>query len=122
MSWRLFFGKGCWLRKDMGEMELVGDLVEFMGYCWARKENKELTIVGKVLEIDFYHDQFLGLSVPMSFPLIRSVRQDIIRAQVGMGSQHRVRKLVTSRILTGMQVSLQALGVGESALWKGMPL
>ena len=39
-------GKGCSLQKYMGEMELVGELVEFMGYCCAGKGNKESTIPG----------------------------------------------------------------------------
>ena len=55
-------------------MELVRELVEFMGYCCTGKENKESTIVGKLVAINFYHEQFLGLSVPMSNPLIKSVR------------------------------------------------
>ena len=34
------------------------------------KANKESTIVGKLVAINFYHEQFWGLSVPMSNPLI----------------------------------------------------
>ena len=74
----------------MGEMDLVGELVEFIGYCCAGKENKELTIVGKLVVINFYLEQFLGLSVPMRHPLIRCVRQGTKRAHVGMGSQQKV--------------------------------
>ena len=86
VSWRSFKGKECWLRKDMAEMELVGELVEFMGCCCAGKENKESTIVGKLVAIKFYHEQFLGLSAPMSNPLIRSLKQGIKKAHVGIGS------------------------------------
>jgi len=56
VSWRSLVGKGCWLQKDMGEMELVGELVEFMGYCCAEKGNKESTVVGKLVAINFYHE------------------------------------------------------------------
>ena len=73
----------------MGETELIRELVEFMGYCCAGKGNKESTIVGKLVAINFYHEKFLGLSMPMSNPLIRSARQGIKRAHVGMGSQDK---------------------------------
>ena len=54
-------------------MKLVRELVEFVGYCWAGKGINESTVVGKLLAINFYHEQVLGLSVPTSNPLIRSV-------------------------------------------------
>ena len=116
VSWRSFIGKECWLRNDMGEMELVGKLVAFMGHCRAGKGNKESTIVGKLVVINFYHEQFVGLSVPLSSPLIRSVRQGIKRAHVGIGSQQEVRRPLTWGILTEMQESVQARGVGGRVL------
>ena len=33
VSWRSFVGKASWLQKDMGEIELVREWVEFVGYC-----------------------------------------------------------------------------------------
>ena len=122
MIWRSFIGKGCWLRKDMGEMELVGELVEFMGYCCTGKTNEESTIVGKLVVINFYHEEFLGLSVPMSNPLIRSVRQGIKRAHVEMSRQQRVRRPLTRGMLTGMQGRVQAWGVGGRVLRIGLAL
>ena len=59
VSWRLwvnrrsFVGKGCWLHKGMGEMELVAELAVFMGYCCAEKGNKETTIAGKLVVVNF---------------------------------------------------------------------
>ena len=75
-------------------MELVRELVEIIKYCCAGKGTKKSTIVGKLVVINFYHGQFLGLSVPMSNPLIRSVRQAIKRAHVRIGSQQKVGKAV----------------------------
>ena len=92
MSWRSFAGNGCRLRKDMGEMELVGELVEIMRYRGAGKGIKESTIVGKLVAINIYHGRFLELSVPMSNPLIRSVRQAIKSAHIRMGNQQKVRR------------------------------
>ena len=74
MSWRSWVGKECWLQKYTGEMELVEALAEFMGCCCAEKGNKESTGVGKLVAINFYHEQFVGLSMPLGNPLIRSVR------------------------------------------------
>lgn len=65
MSSRSFVAEECWLQKYMGEVELVGELVEFMGYCCARKGKKESTILGKLVAINFYQEEFVGLSVPM---------------------------------------------------------
>ena len=93
-----------------------------MGYCCAGKGNKESTIVGKLVAINFYHEQLLGLSVHMSNPLIRSVRQGIKRAHVGMGSQQKVRRPLTWGMLTEMQESVQAWGVGRRVLWIGLAL
>ena len=62
----VFRRKGCWLRKDMGEMGLVRELVEFMVYCCAREANKESTIVHNWAAINCYHEQLLGPSVPTS--------------------------------------------------------
>ena len=31
VSWRSLVGKGCWLQKEMGEMELATELADFMG-------------------------------------------------------------------------------------------
>ena len=59
----------------MGEMELVEELVEFMGYCCGGKWNQEL------ITIKFYHEQFLGLSLPMNNPLIRPAMEGIKSAR-----------------------------------------
>ena len=58
-----------------------------MGYCCAGKGNKESTVVGRLMAINFYHEQCLGLSLPISNPLHRSVRQGIKRAHVKIGSR-----------------------------------
>ena len=86
VSWRSFVGKGCWLQKGMGGIELVAELAEFMGCCGAEKGNKETTIAGKLVAIIFYHEQFVGLSLPLGNQLIKSVKQGIKRAHVQKGT------------------------------------
>ena len=103
---RSFVGKGCWLHKGMGEMELVAELAVFMGYCCAEKGNKETTIAGKFVAIIFHNEQFVGLSLPLGNPLIKSVKQGIKRAHIEKGTQQRVRKSLTWGILTRMQESV----------------
>lgn len=122
VSWRSFVGKGSWLQKELGEMELVAELTEFMGYCCAEKGNKETTIAGKLVAINFYHEQFVGLSLPLGNPLIRSVKQGIKRAHVEKGSQQRVRRPLTWGILTRMQESVPSWGVGGRVVWIGLAL
>ena len=123
VSWRSFVGKGCWLQKDMGEMELVGELVEIMGYCCAKKRNKESTTYSRQVGGDyFYHEQFVGLSAPMNNPLIRSVTQGIKRAHAETGSQQRVRRPMTWGMLRGMQASIAPWGEGGRVLWIGLAL
>ena len=74
MNWRSFVAKKCWLQKGMGEMELVAELAEFMGYCCPDKGNKKATIAGKSVAISVYHELFVGLSLPLRNPLIKSVK------------------------------------------------
>lgn len=56
------------------------------------------------MEIKFYHKQFLVPSVPMSIPLIGSIRQFFHERT---GSQWRVRRSLTWGVLMGMKVSVQ---------------
>lgn len=79
-------------------------------------------IVGKLVAINFHHEQFVGLSVPMGNPLISSVRQGIKSAHVEMGSQQRVKRPLTWGMLTGMQGNVPSWGEGERVLWKGLAL
>ena len=89
----------------MGEMGLVAELAEFMGYCCAEKGNK-MTIAGKLVAIISYHEQFVGLSLPLGNPLIKSVKPGIERAHVEKSTQQRVRRSLTWGILTRTQESV----------------
>ena len=90
VSWRYFVGKGCGLQKGVGEAELAAEIKEFMGYCCAGHGYKESTIAGKLVAVQFHHEQFVGLSLPLGNPLIRSVNQGIKTAHVEKGTQQSV--------------------------------
>ena len=67
VSWRIMRGKGKWLGKELGEWELVKELTEFMAYCGAARKNKEATVARKLMGVNFYHEQWGGLSLPQHF-------------------------------------------------------
>ena len=87
------------------------------GEWCAEKGNTETTIAGKLVATNIYHEQFVGLSMPLGNLLIRSVRQGIKRAHVEKGTQQRVRRPFTSGMLTRMQERVLSWGVGEG--WCG---
>ena len=103
-------------------MELAAELAKFMGYCCADKGIKETTIAGKLVAIIIYHEQCVGLSMPLGNPLIRSVKQGIKRAHVEKCTQQRVRTPSTWGMLTRMQDSVPSCGVGGRVVWMGLAL
>ena len=44
------------------------------------KKNKEATVVGKLVAVNFYHEQWVGLSLPISHVRVKAVWQGIKRA------------------------------------------
>ena len=121
-NWRSFLGKGCWLQKGIGEMELVEELAELMGHRCGEKGSKETTIAGKLVAIKFYHEQFEGLSLRLGNSLIKSVKPGIKRAHVEKVTQQRARKPLTWGILTRMQESVPYWSTGVRVVWIGSTL
>ena len=115
-------GNGCWLQKRMGKEELAAELTEYIGYCCARKGSKESIIAGKLVAVQLYHEQFVGLSSPLSNPLISSGKQGINRAHVEKGTQQRVRRPLTWGMPTTMQESISSWGVGGRVVRIGLAL
>lgn len=73
-------------------MGLVAELAECMVYSCTEKGNKKTTTAGKLVAINVFNGQFMGLSLPLDNPLVRSVNQGIKRAHVERGSQQRERE------------------------------
>lgn len=59
---------------------MVNGLRAFMAYCHAARGNKEGTIIGKLQAVNFYHELWVGLSLPLGHILLKVVRQGIKRA------------------------------------------
>ena len=91
VEWREWRKKSCWLDARMSEAELVEELVEFMAYCCAVRGNKETTVAGKMVAVNFSHEQWVGLSLPLNHFRIKAVREGIKRAHVDGGTQQRGR-------------------------------
>ena len=111
MSWRTYAEKGVWLDPETVEAEMVEELVQYMAFCFAVKRNKEATVAGKLVEVKFYREQWGGLSLPINHVRVRAVRQGIKRAHVESGSQQRLRRPLTRRMLAGMEAGSQEWGV-----------
>ena len=110
MTWRTYAGKGIWLDAERGEAGMVEELLRYMAFCCAVKRNKEATVAGKLVAVNFYHEQWVGLSLPISHVRVKAVRQGIKRAHVESGSQQRVRRPLTSGMLAGMEGGSKSAG------------
>ena len=122
MCRRSFVGNGCWLQNEMGEMELAAELGEFLGYRCAEKWKQEATIAGKLMEIICDPERFVGLSMSLGNPLIRSVKQEIKRAHVEKDTLQRVGRPLTCGVLARMQDCVPYRGVGRRLVRIGVAL
>ena len=86
------------------------------------KRNKDGTVAGKLVAVNFYHEQSVGLSLPVNHVRVRAVRQGIERALVESGSQQRLRRPLTWRMLAGMERGSQEWGMGSRVMWIGLAL
>ena len=82
-----------------------------MAFCCAVKPNKEATVAGKLVAVNFYHQQWVGLSLPINYVRVRAVRQGIKRAHVESGSQQRLRRQLTWGVIAGIEGGNQAWGI-----------
>ena len=120
VKWRSFVGKGCWLQKGMGEMELgVGRVHEEL-LSGGRKQGDDNS--GQASGDYFFHGQFEGLSSPLCNPLIKSMKQGIKRAHVDNGTQERARRPLMWGMLTRMQESFPYWEVGGGVVFIGLAL
>ena len=91
-----------WLGKDMGEWELA--------YCSEGRKNKEATVAGKLMVVNFYHEQWEGLSLPLQHFRIKAVEKEIKRAHAGARNLARVKKSLTWEMIRVMEESIGEWG------------
>ena len=70
-----------------------------------------MTVAGKLVAVNVYCEPWVRLSLPMEHVMVRAVRQGIKRAHVESGSQQRLRRPLTRRMLAGMEAGSQEWGV-----------
>ena len=73
---------------------MAEELAQYMAFCCAVKRNKEVAVVGKLVAVNAYHEQWVGLSLPIKHVRVRAVRQGTKRAHVESRSQQRLRRPV----------------------------
>ena len=122
MKWREWGGKRCWLAATASELEVVDDLVKYVAYCCAVRGNRESTVAGKLVAVNFFHQQWMGRSLPLNHSRIKAVKEGIKRAHVEGGTQQRVRRPLSWEILKGMEGAVKEWGVGEIVAWIGLAL
>ena len=64
----------------MGKAGMIEELVQYMAFCCALKRNIEATVAGKLVAVNFYHEQWAGLQLPISHGRVKAVRQGVKRA------------------------------------------
>ena len=79
-------------------------------------------MAGKLMTVDFYHEQWLGLSLPLQHFRIKVARKGIKRAHVGAGDEKRVRRPLTWEMTRVMEESIGEWGVGGRIVWIGLAL
>ena len=107
-----------------GGDERVGtdELTEFMSYYCAEWNNKDATVAGKLIPVNFYHEQRVGVSLPVQQSRIKAVKKGIKRAHVEAGNQTRVRRPLTWETIRVMEESIGEWSVGGRIAWIGLAL
>ena len=85
VSCRVTREKRIWSRGEMNEWGLV-DLAELMTYYCAERKNKEVPVAGKLVAVNVYHEQWVGLPLPLQHFRIKAVRKGIKRVHVEAGT------------------------------------
>ena len=91
-------------------------------YCYAVRGNRESTLAGKLVAVNFFHEQWMGKSLPLNHFRIKTDREGIKRAHVEGGTQLRMRRPLSWEMLKEMEEATKEWGVGARVAWIGLPL
>ena len=109
--------KGELVGVEMNEWELVDELMEFVGYCCMERKNKHVTVAAKLIAMIFYHELWVGLSLPLHHFRIKAVRKGVKKAHVEAGNQTRVRRPLAGEMTRVMEESIGEWGLGGKIAW-----
>ena len=121
----VFAGERELVGGHMNERELLEELetpAEFMSYSCAEKQEKEATVAEKLEAVNFYHEQGVGLSLPVQHVRIKAARKGIKTAHMEAGNQTRVRRPLTWEMIRVMDESIGEWGVRGRITWIGLAL
>lgn len=121
-AWRARMGREQFIDKGLEEAQVAEELAEFMAHCTHDLGNKEATIGGKLAAISFFHQQYMGVKLPLGNAFLKGVRLGIKRRQVGEGVQQRIRRPLSWGMITEMQREAAGWGQGGRVLWIGLAL
>ena len=76
VKWREWKEKGCWLETTASKIEVVDELAEYMAYCCVARGNREKTRVGKLVAVNFFHEQWVGRSLPLDHFRVKAVKKE----------------------------------------------
>ena len=97
------------------------ELAEFMANCCAARK-KEVPTAETLVAMTFYHEQWVGLSLPVQHVRIKAARKGIKTAHMEAGNQTRVRRPLTWEMIRVMDESIGEWGVRGRITWIGLAL
>ena len=100
----------------------MDELAEYIAYCCAAQGNWETTIAGKLVVVNFFHEQWMGRSLPLDRFQIKAMKKRIKRARVEGGTQQRARRPLSWDMLKRMEGVAKGCGVGGRVEWIGLAL
>ena len=77
----------------------------------------ESTVAGKLVAVNFFHEQWMGKTLPLNHFRIKAVKEGIKRAHVEGGTQQRMRRPLSWEMLKGMEEAAKEWGMGGRVVW-----
>ena len=74
------------------------------------------------MAINFFHEQWMGKTLPLNHFRIKAVKEGIKRAYVEGGTQQRMRRPLTWGMLKEMEEAAKEWGMGGRVVWIGLAL
>lgn len=56
--------------------EMMEEIALFRGYCCKVQNNREAMIMRKLVAVNYYYDQWMGLSLPLVHFRIQAIKEE----------------------------------------------
>ena len=74
------------------------------------------------MAVNFFHEQWMGKTLPLNHFRIKAVKEGIKRAHVEGGTQQRMRRPLSWEMLKEMEEAAKEWGMGGRVVWIGLAL